>query len=137
MMKMIFVGLMLAGVSCGVMAQVDLCTKFIPASNKQFNDTVNLNKIVVTRSGKYIRGTIAHSVGKTVANATFTDGVCVGNQLSFSWRTSAFYGTFTGSLICINQIYNIQQAYASINGKPVDIGTMISESTGQACPALT
>lgn len=126
--------LVLAVLSGSVMANVDLCTKFIPASNKQFNDTFNLNQIVVTRSGKYIRGSIAHSVGQTVANATFTDGVCVSNQLSFAWRTSAFYGSFTGTLVCLNQIYNLVNASAMVNGKPVTIGTMVSGATGQPCP---
>lgn len=134
MMKKIFMGLVLASVSSCVMAQVDLCTKFIPASNKQFNDTFNLNQIIVTRSGKYVRGSIAHSMGQTVANATFIDGVCVANQLSFSWKTSAFYGSFSGTLVCLNQIYNIINAAATVNGAPVSIGTMVSASTGQPCP---
>lgn len=137
MMKNIILALVLGGFSCGAMAQVDLCTKFIPASNKQFNDTFNLNQVVVTRSGKYVRGSISHSVGQTVANATFTDGVCVNNQLSFTWRTSAFYGSFTGTLVCLNQIYNLVNAGASINGAPVNIGTMVSPTTGQPCPKNT
>ncbi len=109
------------------------CNQFSPAQNKKFTDTFLLNEAVITRSGNdKITGTFTNKSRK--AGIT---GLCNGTQLSFWWRTPNFEGQFSGTLVCLNGVFNIINIFMSIAGEEAQpIVAMASVPTGQPCPKV-
>lgn len=112
----------------------NLCQKFVPAKNKSFVDTFNINFLTATRSGTTITGKFTHDFGKNnKPTANIVAGRCTGNQLSFSWRNGSFSGDFSGTLVCKNGIFNLDNILVVINGVSTYITTMYSPPSGP-CP---
>lgn len=134
-----WLGLLLLGVSVNVWAvapNTDLCNKFVPQNNKIFIDTYNVDTITLSRTGKNkIAGRIKHKfLNNTQYEATITAASCNGNQVAFSWNLNKnFYGSFSGTLQCYNNIYNIVGVLIDINGQGSYIPAMQSAASGP-CP---
>ena len=112
----------------------NLCQKFVPAINKQFVDTFSTNFLTVSRSDTTITGQFTHDFGKNnKPTANILAGRCTGSQLSFSWQNGSFSGQFSGTLVCKNGIFNLENLLVVINGVSTYIAAMISAPSG-ACP---
>lgn len=114
----------------------NLCTKFMPSANLQFVDTYSQNYLTVLNIGNKLTGTFQHIFGpnnQPVGN--IIAGVCTGNQMSFSWRNSngSFFGSFNGTLYCVNSVFNLNNIVVTINGASSYIAAMSYPHYGP-CP---
>jgi len=132
--RMIFT-VLLAWVPMLAFATVNLCSKFVPARDKQFTDTYLINFATLTVLNNKVSGNFTHDFGKNnKPTARIISGTCTGNQITFNWRDGSFMGALSGALTCANGIYNISNIIATINSKSTLIAAMISPSAGP-CPS--
>lgn len=97
----------------------NLCTKFMPSVNRRFTDTYSQNFLTVMNIGNKLTGKFQHIFGQNNQPVgEIIAGVCTGNQMSFSWRSSdgKFFGSFNGTLYCANSVFNLNNIIVTING---------------------
>lgn len=137
MLNLLIVLLLIISTSAYAIPNTDLCEKFVPQNNKPFEDTFKVTWVTISRPGRNkLTGTIKHKFkNNSIFTANITAATCYGNTVAFSWNQSKnFYGSFSGTLQCYNNIYNIVNVLININGQGEYIPAMASTSIPSPCP---